>query len=457
MIKLNPTEEKIDLEVTSICGNKIDVVSIPKETYNKSATKISVGAFFDDHSLTELVIPDTITEIQAFAFKGCKNLKEITIPHTVKDIDVGTFSECKSLQTVNLSKGIEALFNAAFQQCGSLREIEIPAGTSSIGYAVFNDCENLEKITLPDTIRHIGESAFLNTSLYNNPNNWEDDVLYINNCLIKAKPSINGFYKVREGTVCIADGAFGECENLKGVSIPSSVKTIGKVCFSFCTSLKKAILHDELEYIGDGAFFECKELRRIRLPKSLLTIPKGLFCKCEALTNIAIPENVKWIKEYAFAFSGIKSITFPKGLETIGEHAFEDCANLMEFKIPNIKFIGAKILNNCKLNRLEINTPSIDLNFLGASTKHLVLGDNIECIGQGMFSEENELESVTFTSIKLIQDNAFSFCGNLKELNNLPKDTKIERRAFSGCFFLMYYNKEHNLTSSHKESFLMFA
>ncbi len=45
MIKLNPTEEKIDLEVTSICGNKIDVVSIPKETYNKSATKISVGAF----------------------------------------------------------------------------------------------------------------------------------------------------------------------------------------------------------------------------------------------------------------------------------------------------------------------------------------------------------------------------------------------------------------------------
>jgi hypothetical protein len=56
-------------------------------------------------------------------------------------------------------------------------------------------------------VTKIRDFVFDNTGIYNDESNWENDVLYIDNCLIRAKTSITGAYAIKENTRLIADYA----------------------------------------------------------------------------------------------------------------------------------------------------------------------------------------------------------------------------------------------------------
>ncbi|MBU5450828.1 leucine-rich repeat domain-containing protein [Acetivibrio sp. MSJd-27] len=70
----------------------------------------------------------------------------------------------------------------------------------------------------------------------------------------------------------IGEHAFYYCENLKNITIPSSVKSIGMGAFSNCyyeetdddynitysRGLEKVIIQDGVETIGVQAFYMCK-------------------------------------------------------------------------------------------------------------------------------------------------------------------------------------------------------
>lgn len=81
--------------------------------------------------------------------------------------------------------------DSAFCGCSSLSSISIPFGVNSIGKKSFADCTSLQTINIPSTVTWVGQEAFYNSGYYNNKENWENDILYIDNYLVSAKSCIS--------------------------------------------------------------------------------------------------------------------------------------------------------------------------------------------------------------------------------------------------------------------------
>lgn len=100
--------------------------------------------------------------------------------------------------------------------------------------------------------------------------------------------------------VAIGDNAFSENNELKKVSIPSSVKHIGDYAFAGCDSLKTVNIENGLNSIGYRAFYKCAYLRSVELPDTLEIIDDESFRECERLKSLSIPKSCKDIGEDAF-------------------------------------------------------------------------------------------------------------------------------------------------------------
>ena len=87
---------------------------------------------------------------------------------------------------------------------------------------------------------------------------------------------------------------------------------------------------------GDVIFYEGAKLKRISLPDSLKSIGKGAFRECENLKEITIPDSVTSIGDSAFSgCNGLKSIIIPNNVTSIGIFAFDDCTGLTSIMIPD--------------------------------------------------------------------------------------------------------------------------
>ena len=213
--------------------------------------------------VTDLTIPNSVTNIRSYAFRGCTSLMSITIPDSVTSIG-----------------------ESSFWSCDSLTIIVIPDSVTSIGKEAFRYCDNLMSITLGDGVATIGSSAFYETAYYNDAQNWENGVLYIGEYLIDADTNLSGEYTIKEGVTLIADYAFSSCSSLTSITIPDSVISIGGSAFQGCDSLKSITIPDGVTSIGDRAFYDCESLASVTIPDSVTSIGDGAFYNCDSLTTV---------------------------------------------------------------------------------------------------------------------------------------------------------------------------
>lgn len=115
-------------------------------------------------TITELALPDSLTQIGKHAFSGCSNLCKLILPDGLKTIGEGAFSDCTSLDKVCFPEGLEEIGEYAFSGCTGLKAVAWPENLKSIGDMAFNECA-FEEVALPDTLTHIGSEAFANTAI----------------------------------------------------------------------------------------------------------------------------------------------------------------------------------------------------------------------------------------------------------------------------------------------------
>ncbi|MDE6676991.1 MAG: leucine-rich repeat domain-containing protein [Clostridia bacterium] len=145
----------------------------------------------------------------------------------------------------------------------------------------------------------------------------------------------------------IGKGAFDGCGNLKNVSIGSGVTTIGTSAFQGCTSLESITIPDNVTTIEELAFNQCDNLKNITFGKGIKTINSYTFFYCENLKNIVLPDTVEVIGDNAFTSCGLENITIGNGLTTIGEYAFRHC-KLKTIVLPSsLSSIGDRAFLEC--------------------------------------------------------------------------------------------------------------
>lgn len=271
---------------------------------------IANGAFQNCDKLTGINIPDSVKCIGSSVFEGCEELLNINFPEKVRCFGDRVLSGCPKLTHIQIPGGVKDL-NAMLEDCESLVSIKIPEGVTEIGSYAFANCENLTDIELPDSLTSIAATAFEDTGYVNDESNWEDGVLYLGKWLLMADESVCGDYTVKEGTVGIADDAFGglakcKCPNLTGVIMPDSVK-----------------------YIGNSAFENCSKLTEIRIPDKVERIRCGLFRECYSLTKVHFGVNVKVMERWVFYFNkNLESLIIENPDLKIADAAIDKCPKL---------------------------------------------------------------------------------------------------------------------------------
>ena len=117
---------------------------------------IAHNLYIDNNLVTDLVIPNTVTEIKDNAFYNASCFASVTIPNSVTSIGRWAFRGCIGLPSVTIPNSITSIDFGAFQDCSGMTSVTIGSGVTSIGYSAFYDCSGLTDIyanpTTPPTI-----------------------------------------------------------------------------------------------------------------------------------------------------------------------------------------------------------------------------------------------------------------------------------------------------------------
>ena len=136
--------------------------TIPDTYQGEKVVGLRGNTFSNMPFLTEVSLPDSITEIRGQAFKNCRSLERVTLPKHLTYLGGEAFYHCSSLEEVNLPAGLTEIRGNTFEECSSLLRIEIPDNVTRIGGHAFYGNTSLEEVVIsPDSkLQQIGSSAF---------------------------------------------------------------------------------------------------------------------------------------------------------------------------------------------------------------------------------------------------------------------------------------------------------
>ena len=146
---------------TLILGSNTSV--IPSDG---SVTIIGSCAFAGCRGLTEIVIPNTITQICELAFESCTGLTEVVIPDSVTTFGVSNdyswvFGNCTNLQSLTLGLNVPSYSNSSnFYNCTGLKTIVVKGELAMQSCLFYSTGATGVHMIIADNVTSIGEWCF---------------------------------------------------------------------------------------------------------------------------------------------------------------------------------------------------------------------------------------------------------------------------------------------------------
>lgn len=379
-----------------------------------------------------ITIPSTVESMSPYAGYGLSSLVNLSTGSNLKTIPSYAFSECDRLLTVTMSGNTNEIEMKAFAGNDSLAQVYIPQSVSTIHATAFDNCPNLSILAKEDgyaeKYANQNNITFITKPIYDvaitTENSSGDGSTASNGNAAEnsssqntgSKTDYNGY---NDGTGVDSDGTF-------------TTKIVGD---------RAVILIDNTSVDVDYG----SNLRDEEFVDSSIIPAKSHWGETE-LTDYNIDKMVKTIEEFAFARSGLKSITIPSNVSRIEKAAFYHCDDLERVYVSdNVTYIGPYVFSYTKWMK----------DFLGGTSEnpeddYLIVGDGILIAYRGngevltIPEGTKRIASVTFennTNIKTVNlpttlieigEEAFYGCSKLSEVNGLNQSIKIGNGAFSG-------------------------
>lgn len=219
-------------------------VIIPERVENYTVTKIGDYAF-SSRSLTNVEIPNTVTEIGEGAFNDCRDLESIEIPNSVTKIGDYAFYRCYILKSVTFGNSVTEIGDYAFYNCYIfLTSVEIPNSVTKIGRRAFGDCYSLNEVYCKMETPVVADYDVFQSENHFLGNPYEDAVLYVPEGCKEAYEKVDpwrNFWTIEEfdatgissvtvngGQFVTVDGGTIKVDNAGGQAV--NVYTVGGQC-----------------------------------------------------------------------------------------------------------------------------------------------------------------------------------------------------------------------------------
>ncbi len=426
-------------------------VSIPN-----SITTIQFNTFNGCSGLTSVTIGNSVTEIQDGAFANCDALTMTNYTGTITqwcNIDFGSSPLVQNpirisrnfyvneveVTDLNIPNGITEIKDYAFFRCNSLTSVSIPNTVETIGQQVFAGCQNINSITIGNSVSNIGFralAAFGLTSMsvasgnthFDSRDNCNAVIQTDNNTLIAGCRTT----VIPNTVTAIGDYAFAGYTDLTTITIPNAITSIGNNAFGSCTGLTEIITqatipptlgYDVFDNVPTDipVYVPCGKVADYQAADGWNRFQNFIESNIHAtecatgqtlVYSLSCDGNIASVIGYEGDCSGQleipSSITVnsqPYTITRINENAFYRNTNITSVSLPStLTYIGTRAFSECS----SLTNVSLSVSFQ----------NNLDTIKNEAFERCFELVSFPFqnlTNLKYIGFNAFAFC-NLSEV-----------------------------------------
>lgn len=290
--------------------------------------------------VTQLQVPDTVTQITYRIFAFNENLVSVTIPESVEMIWNNAFEGDENLSHV-LYQGTQTQWAAIQNTYGEPGILSEELNSATIHYeAVGNEvtvqqtcttisfycsiCDKWETVTKTKANHNLVNGVCVDCG---HKGDWGYEVdpaaeavtitsYFGESTDVKIPETIKGY-----PVVAIAGSAFYRNRKITSVEIPGSVRAIADDAFYGCVNLAQVTLGEGVTEIGNFAFYDCDSLKGVELPDSVETIGEYAFA-LSGLKSIVIPQKVTQIAYGTFSSSNLITVTIPETVKKIDTEAF---------------------------------------------------------------------------------------------------------------------------------------